>query len=285
MLQRADVVWCEWLLGNAVHYARNKRPGQLLIVRLHHQEMELSFRHQIEWSAVDALLITCYQHYDRLRAELPDVRDRIHLVPQLLTCDRFDRPKHDGAQFNLGLLGMAPFRKRPDLAIDLVEELRRHDSRYSLSVKSRHPWEYGWLWERPEEREAYEELYERLRGMPGVHFEAHGADVDAWFRRIGYLVSTSDHEGSHQAVAEGMASGAVPILRNWDGADRLYPERFVFKETSEAVERVLAQQARFEEESEECRAFARAHFDAPTVWQQMDELFSGAMASACQGSR
>ena len=68
---------------------------------------------------------------DRLRAELPEVRDRIHLVPQLLTCDRFDRPKQVGAQFNLGLLGMAPFRKRPDLAVDILEALRRHDSRYS----------------------------------------------------------------------------------------------------------------------------------------------------------
>ena len=279
MLERADVVWCEWLLGNAVHYARHKRPGQLLIVRLHHQEMGLPFREQIDWSAVDALLITCYQHYDRLRAELPEVRDRIHLVPQLLTCDRLDRPKQVGAQFNLGLLGVAPFRKRPDLAVDILEALRRHDSRYSLSIKSRQPWEYGWLWDRREEREAYESLYERIRAVPGVHFEPHGADVDAWFRRIGYLVSTSDHEGSHQAVAEGMASGAIPILRNWDGADRLYPERYVFQEVEEAVERVLAAQARFEEESRECRAYARERFDAPRVWEQMDELFAGSAVS------
>ena len=277
LLQSADVVWCEWLLGNAVHYARHKRPGQLLIVRLHHQEMGLAFRHQIRWEAVDALLITCYQHYDRLRAELPNVRDRIHLVPQLLTCDRFDRPKQPGAQFNLGLLGMAPFRKRPDLAVDLLEGLRRQDSRYSLSIKSRHPWEYGWLWERAEEQSAYQEFYERVRGVGGVHFEPPGSDVPDWLQRVGYIVSTSDHEGSHQAVAEGMASGAMPILRDWDGADRLYPDRFVFHDTEQAVERVLANQHRFAEESEECRAYARGRFDAPNVWELLDGLLAGSM--------
>jgi hypothetical protein len=55
LAEQAQVIWCEWLLGNAVYYARRKRPDQYLIVRLHHQEMDLPFRRQIRWSAVDHL--------------------------------------------------------------------------------------------------------------------------------------------------------------------------------------------------------------------------------------
>ena len=61
-------------------------------------------------------------------------------------------------------------------------------------------------------------------------YDGHGNDMHNWFQKVGYILSTSDFEGSHQAVAEGMAAGSVPIIYNWDGADTVYPEKFVYKE-------------------------------------------------------
>ena len=42
-----------------------------------------------------------------------------------------------------------------------------------------------------------------------------GPDVGTWLRRIGFILSTSDDESFHLAPAEGMASGAVPVIRSW----------------------------------------------------------------------
>ncbi|WP_240326766.1 hypothetical protein [Aeribacillus pallidus] len=35
---------------------------------------------------------------------------------------------------------------------------------------------------------------------------------------------------------EGMASGAIPIVFNWPGADTVYPEQFIVKSVDEAVD-------------------------------------------------
>ena len=61
-----------------------------------------------------------------------------------------------------------------------------------------------------------------------VIFDRHGDDMAIWYSKVGFILSTSDHEGSHQAIAEGMAAGCIPIIRNWNGATPLYPPQFVF---------------------------------------------------------
>ena len=45
------------------------------------------------------------------------------------------------------MIGIAPWRKRLDLAVDVLEELRRDDPRFTLFVKSKLPWELPWIWQ------------------------------------------------------------------------------------------------------------------------------------------
>ena len=54
----ADSIFCEWAMGNAVWFSRNKKPGQILVVRLHLQEVQakLPFLWEINWQAVDHLV-------------------------------------------------------------------------------------------------------------------------------------------------------------------------------------------------------------------------------------
>ena len=58
-------------------------------------------------------------------------------------------------------------------------------------------------------------------------FDRFGPDVASWLRRIGFVLSTSDDESFHLAPAEGMASGAVPALLPWPGAETIYDPRWI----------------------------------------------------------
>ncbi len=79
---------------------------------------------------------------------------------------------------------MVPSRKRLDLALDVLEELRLEDDRYLLFIKSGMPWEHWWVWQHPAEREHYASALRRvqrsalLRGA--VVFDDAGPDVAAW---------------------------------------------------------------------------------------------------------
>lgn len=270
---RADVIWCEWCLGNAVYYSRRKRDDQRLIVRLHAQEMNLPFRHRVDWQRVDALVAICPPNYEQLRADLGARGGVVRFVPNLIDAEGLAQPKLPGAEFRLGLLGAAPRGKRPDLALELLQRLRASDTRYSLSIKGRFPWEYDWLWSDAVERAYYEEWFEQVRRTPGAHFEGFG-DVARWFRGVGVILSVSDAEGSHQAVAEGMASGCVPCIRGWSGAGRLYPEEYVFQSLDEATDMILQHRRDYAARAAACREFARDAFDFRTLYAALDALFS-----------
>lgn len=281
LLQWADIIFCEWCLGNARWYAQRKRPGQRLVVRLHHQEMKLPYRFELEWPNVDAILFINHQHYETFVCEQPQQREKAVVIFNAIDCSTLDQPKLPGAEFSLGFVGLNPMRKRPDMAVEILSRLRAVDPRYTLSFKTAMPWEYSWLWNRPEEREFYIRFFENIESGPhrnAVVFDPHGNNMADWYSKIGFILSTSDHEGSHQAVAEGMAAGCIPIIRNWDGATPLYPSRFVFSTVDEAAEliRNLGEPDAYDAAVSQAKAYARTHFDTPVILRQIEALFEGA---------
>jgi glycosyltransferase involved in cell wall biosynthesis len=201
---------------------------------------------------------------------------------------QFGRAKLPGAQHHLGVIGMAPWRKRLDLAVDVLERLRREDPRFTLFVKSKLPWDLPWIWNRTEERESFEALFRRIRRSPllasGVVFDPAGPDVASWLRRVGFVLSTSDDESFHLAPAEGMASGAVPALLPWEGSDRIYDRRWIHEDPAAMAEGIAAMVAegRWDEERAQARAEVRRSYALDLVSEQWAELVtrSGGAAAA-----
>ena len=240
----ADVVICEWCGPNAVWYSRHKRRGSRLLVRLHRFELRSPYPGQLRISAVNQVICVS-KHYARLCREYTGWPEtKVATVPNALDVAQLDRPKLDGARFHLGLVGMVPSRKRLDLALDVLEELRREDDRYLLFVKSGMPWEHWWVWQNPAEREHYADALRRVQRSPllrgAVVFDDAGPDVAAWLRRVGFMLSTSDDESFHVAPAEGMVSRAVPVLRHWPGAETIYDMRWIHRGPAEMAAAIMA---------------------------------------------
>ncbi|HTU72978.1 MAG TPA: glycosyltransferase family 1 protein [Trebonia sp.] len=240
----ADVVICEWCGPNAVWYSRHKRRGSRLLVHLHRFELYSDYPGQVRISSVDQVICVS-EHYARLTRETTGwPASKVISVPNPLSTGQLDRAKLDGARFNLGLIGIVPMRKRLDLALDVLEELRREDDRYQLYVKSGMPWEHWWVWQNPAERDHYTTALRRVQRsvllQDAVVFDDAGPDVPAWLRRIGFVLSTSDDESFHVAPAEGMASRAVPVIRHWPGAETIYDKRWLHETPLEMAEAIAA---------------------------------------------
>jgi glycosyltransferase involved in cell wall biosynthesis len=235
----ADVIVCEWCGPNAVWYSRHKRRSARMLVRLHRFELYSPYPSQVKIGNVDRVI--CVSDYYTLLTEQKTgwPAAKIVTVPNALDVAQFDRPKLDGARFHLGMIGIVPAtHKRFDLALDVLEELRRDDHRYQLSVKSGSmPWELWWVWKHAEQREFYFDAFRRVQRSPllrgAVVFDDSGPDVPAWLRRIGFILSTSDDESFHMAPAEGMASRAVPVIRHWPGAETIYDKRWIREDPAE----------------------------------------------------
>ncbi|WDV56644.1 glycosyltransferase [Streptomyces coeruleorubidus] len=239
----ADVVFVEWCGPAAVWYSRHKRRGSRLVVRLHRFELTGPWTRQVDIDAVDRVVCVspCYARRTREHTGWPE--SKIMVIPNWVDTAQLDRPKVPGAHFRLGMIGIVPSLKRLDLGLDVLEKLRARDRRWHLSVKSKPPWEYWWIWNKPEERAHYDAVLRRIQTSPliegAVVFDAFGPDVPGWLRRIGHVLSTSDLESFHLATAEGMASRAVPALLPWEGADEIYDRRWIH-ETPEAMADAIA---------------------------------------------
>jgi glycosyltransferase involved in cell wall biosynthesis len=260
----ADVIICEWAGPNAVWYSRHKRRPARLLVHLHRFELYSPYPDQVKIGNVDQVICVS-DHYARLTREITGwPTAKVITVPNPLDILQLDRPKLDGARFHLGAIGVGESRKRFDLALDVLEELRRDDDRYLLFVKSPMPWEHWWVWQHQKERSHYTEAFRRVQRSPllrdAVVFDDAGPDVAAWLRRIGFILSTSDDESFHMAPAEGMASRAVPVIRHWPGAETIYDARWIRETPAEMAASIAALSSA--EAWEAARQAAREHVQA-----------------------
>ena len=244
MARWADVVICEWCGPNAIWYSRHKRRGSRLIVRLHRFELAAGYPNLVDIKAIDQVVCVS-RHYARLcRERVGWPAGKVVVIPNAVDAAQLDRRKLEGARHHLGLIGIVPARKRLDLALDVLEELRRRDDRYLLFIKSGMPWDHWWVWREAGERAHYTTALRRiqrsalLRGA--VVFDEAGPDVPAWLRRVGFVLSTSDDESFHVAPAEGMASRAVPVLRHWPGAETIYDMRWIHRTPADMAQAIAA---------------------------------------------
>jgi glycosyltransferase involved in cell wall biosynthesis len=226
LIEWADIIVAEWTLGNAVFCANHKKPHQRLVTRLHLQERTTDFPQQLDYQKVDLVVFVGEHILDECVQKFKIPREKVCVIGNFVDYQKYHLPKFGGNEFNLGMIGTAPARKRLDLAIDTLRYLLDKDQRYMLHIKGTSPQSYNWLWARTKERQYYEDVYQRINSSNlrySVVFDPAGKDVEHWLQKIGYLISPSDFESFHMAIAEGISSGAVPVVWNWDGAASIYP--------------------------------------------------------------
>ncbi len=246
LLQQADIVFCEWCLGNLKWYSHNKLPHQRLIARFHAQEARVPYMSEANWEAIDHVSFVS-EHIRRQALEVFEgfPINKTSVIPNYLDITKFTPKKKTGeARYTLGMVGVAPKSKRLDRAIDLLEALLEEDDRYCLRVKGKNPLDYNWLLKREDELAYYQQVFERINTNPKLRykvlFDPPGDDVNEWFTMVGFILSPSDFESFHMAIGEGMLTGAVPIIWNWDGAVELWGKSFIYNNTPEMIKAINA---------------------------------------------
>ena len=242
LLPGADVIFCEWCAGQAVWYSQRKLPHQKLYIRLHRFEAFTEIPHEVDITKVDGVIVVSDYLRDYCVREFGWPVEKLIVLPQYCVTSQFRRTKHPGYEHTMGLVGMNGFLKRPDRAVEVLRLVRQELPNFTLRVRSVLPWDIDWLWRIASEREKYEAFFADLGAAPdlreAVIFDRPGANMAEWFRNVGFVLSTSEVEGCHTAVAEGMASGAWPIVINWDGSESVYPG-FVHQSVEEMAAEVV----------------------------------------------
>jgi len=262
LVREADTVFCEWTLGNAVWYGKHKREGQKLVGRLHYQEVNHALFSDIPFEAFNTVMFVGPHILRQGIAKNPVLKKSgVVVYNGVDVAGLQSRPRKPTNGKVLGFVGIVPQRKRFDLALDILSELRKDDDGYILRIKSKRPEEYPWMAspKRREEMAWYETQYRRLEEDPllrgAVIFDPHGNDMPEWYSKIDFALSTSDFESFHFTIADGAAAGCMPIILPWEGADEIYPKEWVYPNIIAAAKSIKdgpVDQASIKEVAERC---------------------------------
>lgn len=270
-----DVVVCDWADRTTVWVTHACPPRVRVVVRLHGLDVLDPWLHLIRWDRVTDLVVS-----PALRPLVEDLLGGleaddvpVRVTPVLERLDRMVRDKHPGAERTLGLVGWGRAVKDPAWALDMLERLPGFRL---LLIGAPFPDEVY-----PPARQYVQDLRERI-GALGDRVEVVGRtdDVAGALQRVGFVVSSSLREGFHLGLAEGAASGAVPVVRDWPllagrgGARAVYPDSWVVEDLDAAVARILAhrERAAWEGERIEAQRLALSLFDADRAEDELRDI-------------
>lgn len=241
-----DIIFCEWALGNAIHYSKTCSKEQCLIIRFHAQELYSQLPYYIEVENVDVIIFVAEHTRQSAVRKYHWPVEKTIVIPNYIPPEYkhlSTRKKHSAREIQatsttIGMVGIVPRLKRLDLALDLLSLLsKKRPGTFQLAIKGKKPSQYEWLKNRPEELKYFKEQMNRIEKDPllkrHVNFVNENVPMTDYYSDIDYIVSFSDRESFHMALAEGIAAGAKPLVLRREGVLDIYRDIPIYADTAE----------------------------------------------------
>lgn len=280
LLRWADIIWCEWMLGNAVWYSQHKKSYQKLIVRLHRFELTRDFGNQVSYDSIDSVICVSVHTAEQAMKTFNIPREKTIVIPNYLDVTSYVRAEstQNSRQFNLAMIGIVPKLKGYKEALALLNLLKRIDSRFNLTIFGKTPEELPWVLNDPAEALYYKKCDELIRInnlQESIKFSGW-ADIRKVIHNYGFVLSLSDLESFHIAPSEGFISGNQAVIKNWVGSYNLYPEKYIFETIPEIASYILENRD-FETFSESCSEgyeFVKENYSLDTFTHNVHSLIN-----------
>lgn len=282
LIDWCDVVFVEWWNRPAVWFSRYTPESKRLIVRLHSYEAFSIYPGFSDIGRVDHKIFIA-PHISKIFAEVneylkPDMR-KANVVPNVRRgLDVLARStKATDARWTLGMMQYATLNKDPLFAVRVLRELLKRDRRWRLRFAG-NSFQEGL----DDEGKAYVRQFEEELAPIAEHiiFDGFVKDVAKWHEDVGYMLSTSHREGSHESVVEGMIGGSIPALRKWPmmapfGApESVFPEAPSFNSYVEMADYIEECNELFSERSAHYRQVGWRNYSGADAGQFIVDLVS-----------
>lgn len=270
-MQANDVVFFEWasaLLASATYLP--KTCG--IVTRLHRYEM-YRWVNQINWEAVDKIIVVSHAKKRELIAKFPEQATKIVVSGPSTSLERFiPQPKTFNGDIGI-LCHLTPRKRIYDLILTFYELIQKRSDLHLHIAGGLDP--------------AFQDYYNALHHIVAdlklqdkVTFYGNVTDPWNWYHKIDIFISNSYSEGLQVAPMEAMASGCYCLSHRWDGAEELLPNENLFYTSNELQEKILhycaIPETQKQEQRSRMRVIACAQFDIEQtklqIYQAIEEI-------------
>ncbi|MBI5266145.1 MAG: glycosyltransferase [candidate division Zixibacteria bacterium] len=224
LLAWADVAWFEWCDHLLVAATKLPKRGKI-VCRLHSYEAFTDMPEQVDWTGVDHLIYVNQSVRDIIGARIP-ASVPTTVIHNGVDTNRYNIPADKPTTKKIASVGYINYKKNPALLLYCFKKIHEHDPAYTLHVAGAH---------QDPRIQLYMENFLKRHPLP-VFFEGWVEDMPSWYRDKQFVISTSLFESFHYSIAEGMASGVLPLIHDWYGADYLYPSEYLYADPDGCLE-------------------------------------------------
>lgn len=221
LLNNADIIICEWCLGNAVFYSNNKMPHQKLFIRLHRVEIKTHYINELNTNNIDGLLYvsSSWKVISNQEYKFNTIKNVYYFKNDLhdsfKPCYEKIKIKHNDNKINIGMCGILPFGlKDPLKAIQIIKILKRkYEITFHLFGKK--PSELAWIVRSDPEAIKNYSIFETFLKNNTIFINCGFINNDClydYFTKLDFLLVTSNVESFHKSSLEALMSGVIPIF-------------------------------------------------------------------------
>jgi glycosyltransferase involved in cell wall biosynthesis/Flp pilus assembly protein TadD len=216
LLRWAEIAWFEWC--DQLLIAATSLPKHCKIIcRLHSYEAFTDMPEQVDWSKVDRLVYVNQSVRDIVGPRIPSTVPTT-VIHNGVDINRYVIPADKPRTKKIASVGYINYKKNPALLLYCFKKIYEYDPEYTFHIAGVH---------QDPRIQLYMENFLKRHPLP-VFFEGWTEDMPSWYRDKQFVISTSLFESFHYSIAEGMASGVLPLVHDWYGADYLYPTDYMF---------------------------------------------------------
>lgn len=287
-IEWADVVYIEWANQTALWLTQCLPWSKKLVVRCHSYEALTTLPLFLQHGRIDTMIFIA-PHVRTIYAthpvDDPGVFSRSVIVQNVRPPETPVTPLPDEQRrFRLGLLGFDRQIKDPLFAIGILRTLLAQDNRWTLVLGGK-----DFASPEADDKSAAAEYVRAFHAAcrdlrDHIEFSGYITDKAPWFAGIGFILSTSLREGSHESVVEGMAHGCIPVIRDWPmakpfgGASGSFPGLALHATPDSAAGQVIHDAEGFADRSAAFRKLAQTDYFGDAIKQ----AFSDAVACPVQ---
>jgi len=224
VLQATDIAWFEWCDDLTVRFSRI-RADCIKIVRLHSYELFTNFPDIVKWNNIDLLIFVSDTVREIFKDRFPGVQVKMKVIPNAVNFSKFnfDFKKKKGNK--ICYVGHLNYKKNPALLLECFKVISDYNPDYQFYIAGTHQ-DYRF-------KIYMDDMIKKMN--LNINFDGWIENVDNWLKDKDYIISTSVFESFQYSVAEGIASGVLPLVHWWQGAEKIYPNEALFVTSNDCL--------------------------------------------------
>jgi glycosyltransferase involved in cell wall biosynthesis len=178
----------------------------------------------VDWRKADKLILV-NQNVAQVLDQLHNIHVDREIIHNGVDLKRFTAPENKACGKKICSLGYINYKKNPALLLYCFKAIHNWDPEFKFYIAGQH--------QDPRIKIYMDHMLGRL-DIP-VYLENWIDDVPAYLRDKDFVISTSLFESFHYSIAEGMASGVLPLVHAWPGSENIYPPEYLFDTPEDCV--------------------------------------------------